>query len=87
MKWLVRLFTAVYLAALGLYLAATLGYIGTTGSGEQPLAGIFLSYIGMPWNMFFDADGATGSLAFMLVPAINVGILWLAADLIASRED
>lgn len=87
MKWLVRLFTAVYLVALGLDLAATVGYIGTTGAGEETLASRFLHYIGLPWNMFFDPKTTTGSVAAMLVPAINVGILWLAADLNESREE
>ncbi len=69
------LFGLAYLAALGLLLVGTLGLFGNE---RDPLAGLFLLPLGIPWIWL------TGSLpdtvrpwAAMAAPAINLLILYL----------
>ncbi|RVQ65705.1 hypothetical protein EKN06_12275 [Croceicoccus ponticola] len=84
MKWVVRIFTALYVIALGLFLVGTFGWFGQE---PDPMAGVFLMPLGMPWNLFFEGDDTFGFLVALMAPAINLGILWMVCDLVESRED
>ncbi|WP_066555474.1 hypothetical protein [Croceicoccus bisphenolivorans] len=84
MKWVFRIFTLAYVIALGLFLVGTFGWVGQE---PDPLAGVFLIPLGLPWNHFFEGDDTFGFFVTLLAPAINLGILWLVADLVDSREE
>ena len=84
MKWVFRLFTLAYVAALGLFLAGDFGWFG---QNPDSLASGFIKPLGLPWNLLVDKDGTFAYFVSLVAPAINLGILWLAADLVESRED
>jgi hypothetical protein len=75
MKWLFWIFAALYTIAVFIFLTGTLGWFGQE---IDPLSGIFLIPLGMPWNILADKLGMAGVTAALLSPAINLGILyWL----------
>lgn len=84
MKWIFRMATAAYLAALGLYLGGTLGWFGQR---SEAIADRLLAPIGLPWNTFLADSETYGVVVLVLAPLVNLGILWLIADLVESRED
>lgn len=65
--------TALYLVALALFLVGTFGLFGQT---SDPLAGVFLIPLGLPWNMLSDHIGEPFKPVFAaLAPVINILIL------------
>lgn len=50
-KWVVRIVGVLYLVALALLLIGTFGLFGQE---RDPLSGIFLLPLGLPWNLFVD---------------------------------
>ena len=75
MKWVFILFVVLY--ALALFLLAV-GTFGWFGQAQDPLAGVFLMPLGLPWNILGDKFGLPGPLVGIFAPAINAAILyWL----------
>ncbi|MBY6127942.1 hypothetical protein KUW15_04360 [Qipengyuania aquimaris] len=75
MKWLLMVFMVLY--ALALFLLAV-GTFGWFGQEQDPLSGVFLMPLGLPWNILGDRLGLGGPLLAILSPAINAAILyWL----------
>lgn len=75
MKWAFFIFVLIYALAILLFLIGTFGWYG---QARDPLAGVFLMPIGLPWNIIADRLGISGLLAALLAPAVNAGILyWL----------
>lgn len=75
MKWAFYIFLALYVLALALLLIGTFGWFGQE---EDPLSGVFLLPLGLPWNILADRLGVAGVGAMVLAPAVNLGILfWL----------
>lgn len=75
MKWVFWIFVGLYALAFLLFLIGTFGWFGQE---KDPLSGVFLMPLGLPWNMLADRLGAPGLLTGLLAPAINAGILfWL----------
>ncbi|MFL0357400.1 hypothetical protein ACI5KX_13080 [Erythrobacter sp. GH1-10] len=75
MKWVFFVFIALYAAALALLAIGTFGWFGQE---QDPLSGIFLMPLGLPWNLIGDRIGLTGPWFAILAPAINAAILfWL----------
>ncbi len=64
--------------AIALFLLAV-GTFGWFGQERDPLAGVFLLPLGLPWNLFVEAAPATLQLLVaVLAPALNIVILaWL----------
>ena len=79
---IVLLFAAAYLAALALL---AIGTFGLFGSERDPLAGVFLLPLGLPWNLMFDdaAERARPWLA-AAAPALNLAILWFICRVASS---
>lgn len=50
-RWGIRLFAVAYVAALAIYL---IGVLGLFGQERDPLAGVFLMPLGLPWNRLVD---------------------------------
>lgn len=75
MKWVFFVFVGLY--ALALVLLA-IGTFGLFAQDRDPLSGLFLMPLGLPWNLLADRLGATGPAVAILAPAINAAILfWL----------
>lgn len=76
MKWAFIVFVVLYAIAL---LLLAIGTFGWFGQEKDPLSGVFLLPLGLPWNLLFDrVFGIDGPLVAILSPAINAGILfWL----------
>lgn len=79
-----RLLTVAFWALIALYAAAlfvwAVGTFGWFGQERDPLSGVFLVPLGLPWTML--ADGAPdAALPWIgaLAPLVNIAILgWLA---------
>ncbi|MCU0984176.1 MAG: hypothetical protein MUC89_04455 [Acetobacteraceae bacterium] len=69
------IFAGAYILALMLL---AIGTFGLFGSARDPLAGVFLLPLGLPWNLLFDA-APQWSLPWIAVgaPAVNLLALWL----------
>jgi hypothetical protein len=71
--WLVRLFIIAYLTAMLLFFADMQGWFG---SGTGPLARLFMTNLGFPWNRMF-TDAPTQMLPWLVAgaPIINIVLL------------
>ena len=71
--WVVRIAGLLYLSALALFAVGTFGLFGQE---RDPLAGVFLLPLGLPWVVWFDGvpDGLKPWLA-ALAPALNIAVL------------
>jgi hypothetical protein len=79
---IVLLFAAAYVAALGLLAVGTFGLFGNE---RDPLAGVFLVPLGLPWNLMLDgAPESTRPWLAAGTPMLNVAILWLICRLTAA---
>ena len=75
-RWVFRLFVLLYLVAFGLFLV---GNLGLFGSGSDPLAGIFLIPLGLPWNLLLDSFSGDGLARIgLLAPLANIILLGAA---------
>ncbi|MBX7533143.1 hypothetical protein K3165_09445 [Qipengyuania sp. 1XM1-15A] len=75
MKWIFIVFVVLYVLAVFLLAVGTFGWFGQE---RDPLSGVFLMPLGLPWNILGDRLGLGGPLLAILSPAINAGILyWL----------
>lgn len=75
-KWAVRIFAVIYVAALALYLVGTFGLFGQP---SDPLSGIFLIPLGLPWTQAVDlAPEPLWPWLAAAAPLLNLIILhWL----------
>ena len=75
MKWIFIVFVVLYGLALLLMAIGTFGWLGQE---KDPLAGVFLMPLGLPWTIFGDRLGLSGPMLGLLAPVINAAILlWL----------
>ena len=81
LKWV---FAAAYVAALFLFALGTWGWFG---ADRDPLSGVFVILLGLPWNLFIDSfpDGSPAFLA-ALAPALNLAILFSICSAIRRRR-
>jgi hypothetical protein len=67
------LFVLLYAAALFVFAAGTWGWFG---SEPDPLAGVFLVPLGLPWNRLLDfTSDSMRPILGVLAPAINLAII------------
>lgn len=72
-KWIIWIAAVLYLVALALLLIGTFGLFGQE---RDPLSGVFLLPLGLPWVLWL--DGLPDSLlpwAAALAPLINLAII------------
>ena len=69
----IMIFLGAYALAVFIFLVGTFGWFG---QDRDPLSGVFLIPLGLPWNLLFDSvsDNAKPSLA-IASPVVNVAIL------------
>jgi hypothetical protein len=82
-KWAIRIVGAVYLVALALLLIGTFGLFGQE---QDPLSGVFLIPLGLPWVFWLDgvSEGLKPWLA-ILAPALNLLILSALCRIISRK--
>lgn len=72
-KWVIRIAGVLYLVALALLLIGTFGLFG---QARDPLSGVFLLPLGLPWVWLVDlAPEPAWPWLAALAPALNLGIL------------
>lgn len=77
-KWAIRLFGIGYVGALALLLIGTYGLFGQE---KDPLSGVFLIPLGLPWVLWTDAlPEALLPWAAALAPLLNLAILKYLCD-------
>lgn len=71
--WAVALFAAAYAFAVAVFL---IGELGLFGQDRDPLAGVFLVPLGLPWNRAIDSLPETSwPWLAAAAPLTNLGIL------------
>ena len=73
MKWVFIVFVVLYGVAL---LLMAIGTFGWFGQEKDPLSGVFLLPLGLPWNILADRIGLGVPILAILAPAINAAILY-----------
>lgn len=68
-KAAVVVFVLAYLFALFVLASGSYGWFG---AAKDPLAGVFLIPLGLPWNAFLPASVATGIVS----PILNGALMW-----------
>jgi hypothetical protein len=72
-RLLVGVVVVLYALALGLFL---IGQFGLFGAERDPLAGVFLVLLGLPWNRFIDGlPEATWPWLVALSPILNLIVI------------
>lgn len=75
MKWVFWVFAGLYAVALMLLIIGTFGLFGQE---RDPLSGVFLMPLGLPWNILGDRLGLALPALAVLSPAVNAALLfWL----------
>lgn len=84
-KAIVWVFAALYIGALALLLIGTFGWFGQE---KDPLSGVFLVPLGLPWNMLLGGvpDILRAWLA-ALSPLVNLALLAGLCRIISARAD
>lgn len=83
-RWVILLFACAYLAALALLVIGTFGLFGQE---RDPLSGVFLLPLGLPWNLFL--DGAPETIRPWLAalsPVVNLLILMALCRALSARS-
>ncbi len=83
MRVICGLFGLLYLGALGLL---AIGTFGLFGQEQDPLSGVFLIPLGMPWIWLADTVGLSGALVAILAPLINLLILFALCRMLTRRR-
>ncbi len=74
-RFILTAFSALYLLALAVLAVGTFGLFGQE---TDPLAGVFLIPLGLPWNRMIDPFPAPlWPWLAAAAPAVNLGVLWL----------
>lgn len=73
----------LYVIALGLLIIGTYGLFGQE---TDPLSGVFLIPLGMPWIWPADRLGMVGRAVAILAPLVNLLILFAIYRLLARRR-
>ena len=66
------IFALAYLAVLGLFVISLWGLFGQS---QDPLGGVFLLPLGLPWNLMLDRLTGMSTTALLVAPALTLAIL------------
>ena len=77
----VIVFGLAYVLALIVYLIGTYGWFGLA---NDPLSGVFLVFLGLPWNLI-DRPESLGSMFGVFAPLVNLCIIQLIGGMFRSR--
>lgn len=89
MRLLCRIATIVFLVIYMLALAVfAIGTFGLLGAGPDPLSGVYLIPLGLPWNLFVDrAPEALWPWLTAAAPALNIVIIAVACRLVGKLSE
>jgi len=74
-RFFVAVFALLYCGALALLFIGTFGLLGAE---RDPLSGVYLIPLGLPWNQTIDVfPDTTWPWLAAAAPALNLAILWL----------
>ena len=83
-KWVIRIAVVLYLVALALLLIGTFGLFGQE---QDPLAGVFLMPLGLPWVLWLDnLPDAVLPWVAVLAPLFNLALLYFLCRIFARRN-
>lgn len=82
-RTVVLTFAFLYASALALL---GLGTFGVFGVETDPLAGIYVVVLGLPWILFVDAPEALGPWLAVLAPGVNLALLLIVCSLTRRRR-
>ena len=83
-RWAVRVFLVLWALAVALL---AIGTFGLFGQAEDPLAGVFLLPLGMPWVLWTDAlPERLLPAAALLAPGLNLALLAVLCRALSSRR-
>ena len=83
-KWVIRIVGVLYLVALALLLIGTFGLFGQE---QDPLSGIFLLPLGLPWVLWLDGFQDTLRPWFgALAPLLNLAVLTFICSRFSARR-
>jgi len=77
------IFGGLWAAALVLLAIGTFGWFGQE---RDPLSGVFLVPLGMPWNLLFEVPEGARLLWGVLAPGVNLSILVLLCRFLPRRR-
>ncbi|WP_338501883.1 hypothetical protein V6R86_02770 [Sphingomonas kaistensis] len=77
------MFGVAYLVALGLF---AISFWGLLGQSEDPLGGVFLLPLGLPWNLMLDRLTGMSSTALLVAPRRDPGNPDLTRASVAAPE-
>lgn len=80
---LIGAFALLWIAALVLLAIGTFGWFGQE---RDPLAGVFLMPLGLPWNMIVPVPKNAAALWAIVTPGINLFFLFILCRLFRSRR-
>jgi hypothetical protein len=83
-RTMIVIFLLLYLLALSIF---AIGTFGLFGQEQDPLSGVYLIPLGLPWNRFLESfsDGVKFWLA-LAAPALNLLILRVICGVLAFRD-
>lgn len=73
MKNVFGVFVALYTLALALLAIGTFGWFGQE---QDPLSGVFLLPLGLPWNVLGDKLGLASPMLAITAPLVNATLLY-----------
>ena len=73
MKWAFWIFVGLYAAAVFLLAVSTFGLFGQE---RDPLGGVFLLPLGLPWNLLADKLDFASPAILIAAPLVNAAILF-----------
>ena len=77
----VMAFGLAYVLALFVHMIGTHGWFGLA---QDPLAGVFLALLGLPWNLV-DRPDSWGSIFGVFAPLVNLCLIGLFGGMFRSR--
>ncbi len=78
LHWAAIIVGVLYLIALFLWAIGTFGWLGQE---KDPLSGVFLIPLGLPWNRL-----GVGTASVLIAPLLNIAILEGMSRLLAQRS-
>ncbi|WP_198453275.1 hypothetical protein [Thioclava electrotropha] len=80
---LIGLFVLLWIAALLLLATGTFGWFGQE---RDPLSGVFLMPLGLPWNMIVPVPESAAALWAVAAPGVNLLVLIIVCRALRHRH-
>ena len=82
--WIVRVYVTLWAIAV---ILLVVGVYGLFGQEQDPLSGVFLIPLGLPWNQFIDvAPEASWPWLAAAAPFLNIALVWAVCRLLSKTR-